>query len=236
MIYTFGMETIGKLIQMKVLIVGMRGLGCEIAKNLILAGPAAVDIYDPTLCEERDQGANFFIDMADVQAKKSRAQASVPRLAQLNGYCRVRALDTLSVEDHKNYNVVCYTENLSGIANLFEVNQVCRDNRVGFILSETLGAMGYSFVGFGEKHIITDKDGEFCKQFVIAHISNEKQPWVTVHEDKRHSYQEGDTVVFRELEGMTELNNIPPVKVIAVKGGFSFQIDVDTSSFGQYTR
>lgn len=72
---------------------GMRGLGCEVAKNLILAGPAAVDIYDPTPCEERDQGANFFIDMADVQANKSRAQASVPRLAQLNGYCRVRALD-----------------------------------------------------------------------------------------------------------------------------------------------
>ena len=36
---TFGMETMGKLIKMKVLIVGMRGLGVEIAKNLILAGP-----------------------------------------------------------------------------------------------------------------------------------------------------------------------------------------------------
>ncbi len=37
---TFGMETMGKLIKMKVLIVGMRGLGVECAKNLILAGPA----------------------------------------------------------------------------------------------------------------------------------------------------------------------------------------------------
>ena len=45
---TFGLETMGKLIKLKVLIVGMRGLGVECAKNLILAGPASVDIYDPT--------------------------------------------------------------------------------------------------------------------------------------------------------------------------------------------
>lgn len=37
---TFGLESMGKLIKMKVLIVGMRGLGAETAKNLILAGPA----------------------------------------------------------------------------------------------------------------------------------------------------------------------------------------------------
>lgn len=46
---TFGMETMGKLIKLKVLIVGCRGLGVETAKNLILAGPASVDIYDPSI-------------------------------------------------------------------------------------------------------------------------------------------------------------------------------------------
>jgi ubiquitin-activating enzyme E1 len=42
------METMGKLIKMNVLIIGCRGLGVETAKNLILAGPASVTIYDPT--------------------------------------------------------------------------------------------------------------------------------------------------------------------------------------------
>lgn len=37
---TFGVETMGKLIKMKVCIMGIRGLGVEIAKNLILAGPS----------------------------------------------------------------------------------------------------------------------------------------------------------------------------------------------------
>jgi ubiquitin-activating enzyme E1 len=33
------METMGKLVKMKVFIIGLRGAGLETAKNLILAGP-----------------------------------------------------------------------------------------------------------------------------------------------------------------------------------------------------
>ena len=45
-IKAFGMETMYKLIKMKILIVGMRGLGVEIAKNIILVGPHEVQIFD----------------------------------------------------------------------------------------------------------------------------------------------------------------------------------------------
>ena len=54
----------GKLIKMKVLILGMRGLGVECAKNLILAGPALVDLYDPTVVSVNDMGSNFYIKEA----------------------------------------------------------------------------------------------------------------------------------------------------------------------------
>jgi ubiquitin-activating enzyme E1 len=39
----------GKLIKMEVAIVGLRGLGVECAKNLILAGPKTVMLYDPEI-------------------------------------------------------------------------------------------------------------------------------------------------------------------------------------------
>jgi ubiquitin-activating enzyme E1 len=39
----------GKLIKLRVFIHGLRGLGVEVAKNLILAGPKAVTIHDPEL-------------------------------------------------------------------------------------------------------------------------------------------------------------------------------------------
>ena len=57
---TFGMECMGKLIKMNVLIVGARGLGVEIAKNLALAGPASVTLYDPHLVTWGDLSSNFY--------------------------------------------------------------------------------------------------------------------------------------------------------------------------------
>jgi len=42
----YGMKTMGKLIKMKVFLYGMRGVGLETAKNLILAGPRQVTICD----------------------------------------------------------------------------------------------------------------------------------------------------------------------------------------------
>ena len=57
---SFDLETMGKIIKLKVLIVGLRGLGVETAKNLILAGPAQVDLYDPTIVRVNDLGSNFY--------------------------------------------------------------------------------------------------------------------------------------------------------------------------------
>ena len=58
---------------------------------------------------------------------------------------------------------------------------------------------------------------------------------MTVHEDKRHIYEDGDFVQFVELEGMTELNAHEPVKITVIDG-YSFKIHVDCSTFGDYTR
>ena len=49
----FGMETMGKLIKLKILILGMRGLGIEVAKNIILSGPQSVTIYDPEITKNK---------------------------------------------------------------------------------------------------------------------------------------------------------------------------------------
>ena len=73
------METMGKLIKMKVLIVGCRGLGVETAKNLILAGPQSVTVFDPNLVNWGDLSSNFYCRPADV-GKKSRADASIEKL------------------------------------------------------------------------------------------------------------------------------------------------------------
>lgn len=184
---TFGLETMGKLIKMKVLIIGMRGVGVEIAKNLILAGPKSVTLYDPTTVSVADQGANFYIQDSDV-ANKTRAEASKSQLSELNPYVDVSTLDEFTEEMITNYHLICITENFWDTARLFAINERCRANKVGFIMTETLGLAAYAFVDFGNEHIITDKDGEFTRQFIVSSVDQGKDPQVNVHEDKRHSF------------------------------------------------
>jgi ubiquitin-activating enzyme E1 len=48
-IFTYGIETMQRLSTLKVFIYGLRGLGIEVAKNIILNGCQEVSIYDPTI-------------------------------------------------------------------------------------------------------------------------------------------------------------------------------------------
>merc|ERR1711970_71743 len=128
---TFGLETMGKLVQMKVLIIGMRGLGVETAKNLILAGPKSVHIYDPTTVTIADRGSNFYIKEEDV-GNTTRAEACVGQLAELNPYVQVGTINEFSNDNAAEYNVICITENFWGSERLLALNEICRAANIGY--------------------------------------------------------------------------------------------------------
>ena len=65
-IFTYGIDTMDKIINLKILIIGLRGLGIEIAKNIILAGPKEVSISDKNICQINDLGSNFYINEKDI--------------------------------------------------------------------------------------------------------------------------------------------------------------------------
>ena len=160
---TFGMETMGKLIQLKVLIVGMRGLGAEIAKNIILSGPQSVTIYDPVLININDLSSNFYLSEEDV-GKKFRDEASLQKLSELNPYVKISLLRfeqannlldfaSLFCEKVLQFNVVVFTE-LQPVNFLTQINNVCRQNKIKFIYACNLGLAGYIFSDFGPEHTI----------------------------------------------------------------------------------
>jgi ubiquitin-activating enzyme E1 len=68
-----------KIAQMKVLIIGMKGLGVETAKNLILTGPASVDIFDDEIVAIEDLGASFYLRQEHV-GKARRDEACLKSL------------------------------------------------------------------------------------------------------------------------------------------------------------
>jgi ubiquitin-activating enzyme E1 len=229
---TFGMEAMGKLIQMKVFIWGMRGLGIEVAKNIILAGPKHVTLFDKNITKVNDLGSNFYLSENDI-GKNRRDEASITKLKELNPYVSVDILPNESDFNVKNYNVIVITEVLD--RNYLEkINEECRLHNIGFIYSAALGISGFTFVDFGMNHLIRDADGEECKQYIVRNISKDGKGIVLIDDTigGKLSFSDGDHVVFKEVNGMVELNNNDPREITYVSP-IAFSIG-DTSNFGDY--
>lgn len=67
---TFGMSIMKKLITLKVLIIGLRGLGIDVAKNIILSGPKEVCIFDPNIVTINELGSNFYLKEENIGVKR----------------------------------------------------------------------------------------------------------------------------------------------------------------------
>lgn len=52
---------------------------------------------------------------------------------------------------------------------------------------------------FGDKHTISDKNGEEIRNCIVVDITQEETGVVLCHEDKRHGFEDDDWVTFREV-------------------------------------
>lgn len=224
---TFGMETMTKLIKMRVLILGMNGLGIETAKNLILAGPKLVTIWDQTPCSMQDLGTNCYVTEQDVESKVSRAHACKKQLAQLNPYVTFRVNESEDIAglcDSKimdEVDIVVLTD-VYDYEQMMRINTLCKQQNKGFILAACKGLLGFTFVDFGNEHIVFDKNGEQCKSVLISSIT--RDGIVTTQEDKRHDLEDGDLVKFKEVVGMESIND-KTLKVEKVLTPYTFQLE-----------
>ena len=80
-IVLLGLETMEKISKLSILIIGQRGLGIEVAKNIIVSGPSKVIIFDPNLTEISDLGSNFYLKEEDLG--KRRDLSSLKGLKEL---------------------------------------------------------------------------------------------------------------------------------------------------------
>jgi ubiquitin-activating enzyme E1 len=83
-LYVLGHEAMKRMSASNVLIVGLKGLGVEIAKNIALAGVKSLTLYDPAPVAIADLSSQFFLRVEDVG--KPRDQVTAPRVAELNAY------------------------------------------------------------------------------------------------------------------------------------------------------
>lgn len=190
--------------------------------------------HDTDIVAKRDLGSNFYCNESHV-GKNTRGQASLDQLKELNEYVKVENYEgEITTDFLKDFDLVLFT-NTNDRKFLIEINEFCRSQEkpIGFIWAGSYGFYGWTFVDFGPSHIIFDHNGERCESAIVTSISNEVKGVVTVSDEKRHGYEDGDWVTFREIQGMTEVND--QKFQIEVISPFSFSIG-DTTKFGAYTR
>lgn len=103
-IRTYGIETMAKLQNLRVLIIGMGGLGIELAKNVILSGVKEVKIYDKDICKINDLGSNYFLSEKNIG--DIRDKSCLQKLKELNSYVNVNILNGNLIENINNFEVV----------------------------------------------------------------------------------------------------------------------------------
>nr|CAH8849192.1 unnamed protein product [Trichobilharzia regenti] len=215
-LYVYGTEGMRRMAATDILVIGLEGLGLEIAKNITLAGVKSVTLYDNT---PDDIG-------------HPRAEVCKNKLGELNNHVSIHVLNKskLGSDDLKKYNVVVFTQASDDLC--AEYGDICRSLGIKYIVATTCGLFGKIFCDFGAEFVVYDPTGEDPPSTMIQQIEQSKKGLVTCLEETRHGFQDGNYVTFSEVKGMVELNGCEPRKITVV-GPDAFSIG-DTSNLSPY--
>ncbi|XP_025408214.1 SUMO-activating enzyme subunit 1 [Sipha flava] len=172
----WGHDGQNKLRTMKVLLIGMQGLGAEIAKNLILAGINSITLKDHTDVSILDRCSQFLIPH-DSQ-ERNRAKASIIAAQLLNPNVKVSA-DTTPIEDNDesfitSFDVVIATECSPLIYR--KLSDECRKSKVKLFIADVYGLFGYFYQDLNFKLNLYDTVFPFDDQNNIVPIIKNKPP------------------------------------------------------------
>ncbi|XP_030634384.1 SUMO-activating enzyme subunit 1 [Chanos chanos] len=154
----WGLDAQKRLRGSRVLLVGLGGLGAEVAKNLILAGVKGLTLLDHEQVTEESRRAQFLIPVDSLG--QNRAQASLERAQFLNPMVEVKA-DTDRVESKPDefflqFDAVCLTGCSRDL--MVRVDQLCANKKIKVFCGDVFGYHGYMFSDLGkEYHYVEEK-------------------------------------------------------------------------------
>lgn len=183
---------------------------------MALAGVKSITVYDPTPVSIQDLSSQFFLRSDDIG--KSRAEASAPRLAELNQYVPVNVHSSSNLFEDLSalsaFQVVVLTE--TPIETQIKVDEYCHSNGIHFVSTDVRGLFGSIFCDFGANFTVIDATGENAVGGIIADIDEEGL--VTALDETRHGLEDGDYVTFSEIKGIDGLNDTKEPFKVSVKG------------------
>jgi len=194
-LYVIGHDAMKKMMEARVLIVGMDGLGQEIAKNIALAGVKHIEIYDTQETRVRDLCSGYYISKDKIGIP--RAQAVLENLKGLNKYVSVNIVkDTMGIFKGESMCNVIISVNQSSECNL-RLSEECHKNGVKFISTTVSGLFSQIFVDLNE-HVCLNKDGLPPSSGSINDITVDGI--LTVVDGIKHNLEDDDVVRIDEIE------------------------------------
>ncbi|XP_070577490.1 SUMO-activating enzyme subunit 1-like [Ptychodera flava] len=179
----WGLDAQKRLRSSSMLLVGLKGVGAEVCKNVVLSGVKSVTLLDHTSVTEEDAFSQFLVGRDSVG--KNRAEASLERTKELNPNVEV-LVDTANVSDKpkeffQKFNIVCAT--CCDCETLLKINEICHESNVKFFACDVFGYYGYMFSDLVEHNYVEEKqkitkpdepqDGSKVKKSKVAVVETE---------------------------------------------------------------
>ncbi|ANB14129.1 Ula1p [Sugiyamaella lignohabitans] len=143
-----------------VLLIGASATGCEVAKNLILAGIGRLTVLDDSLVTDEDVQTNFFLN-GDGDVGKRKSDCVVPLLNELNP-----DITCTSVSNNNSNSIEIKDLNLSqfnlivasglGPSHLMILNSELRQLNIPLIVVDSIGFYGYLRLCLAPSHEIVE--------------------------------------------------------------------------------
>lgn len=148
-----------KIRNANILLITIKALGNEVAKNLVLAGIGSLTILDPDPVTETDLGAQFLLSGEEALVGRNRAEAAYAALQRLNPRVRVR-VDTGHPRlkppcYYAEFDVVIATDLDSCALNL--INTATRLNNRPFYAAGCHGVYGFIFADLIEHDFVIER-------------------------------------------------------------------------------
>ena len=241
-------DSMTKLTSMKYLIIGLRGLGVEILKNLILEGPKRVDIYDPNYININDLNSNYFVKEKDIN--KIRDEIIIEKIKDLNPFVQsdiIRPNYNLENNNYENelkfilskiekYNMIIITEFISKNS-INKINSICKKLNKGLIYSCALGLSGFLFNFFANEHIVSSPSEKNDTYYPIKNIIKGEETIIQLEKSLEGfpDIIEDDYIKLRDINGINEFNEDKIYKITKRISISEYKININSKNFNDYT-
>ncbi|KAL6697659.1 hypothetical protein J3F84DRAFT_369615 [Trichoderma pleuroticola] len=156
----WGMAAQAKIQSANILLITIRALANEIAKNLVLAGVGSLTVLDNAVVTEADLGAQFLLAEVENPVGQNRAEAASAALRKLNPRVQIH-VDAEGVKAKgpsyfAGFDIVIATDLDPDSFNL--INTATRLNGKAFYAAGTHGMYGFIFSDLIEHDYVIERD------------------------------------------------------------------------------